>query len=246
MQSSEYESLDRVERRHWYYAGKREIVSFWIRQCKPLDATSTLLDFGAGTGLFASEFLNKCQVRVYDTQTESQEFLRRRFPAECVLDTTAPGIPLPNDFLDCVTALDVLEHLNEDAMAVSEFHRVLRPTGLAVITVPADMKLWSDWDVTLLHHRRYDRRQLVDLFDAKKWEIIRVTYTNIFAYPAVYLLRQLRRLRATPAAQGNRAEDRVPGPWLNRLLQFLYTSPAKTRWFHPPFGVALLIVARKR
>jgi len=246
MKSSEYQNLEHVERSHWYYAGKREIVKFWIQQCKPLNATCTLLDFGAGTGLFASEFLSTCQVRVYDSYPESQAILRRRFPAECVLDTTAPGIPLPNDSVDCVTGLDVLEHLKDDTGAVNELHRVLRRTGLAVITVPADMKLWSDWDATLLHHRRYDLRQLSELFEPVKWEIIRVTYTNIFVYPAVYLLRQLRRLRGTPAEQGNRAEDRVPGPWLNRLLQSLYTAPAKAKWLSAPFGVSLLIVARKR
>lgn len=246
MKTAEYENLERIERTHWYYSGKREIVKFWIQRCKPLGASETLLDFGAGTGLFASKFLGTCQVLVYDPYRESQEILRRKFPAECVLDATNSDIPLPTGSVDCVTALDVLEHLKDDAKAVNELHRVLRSAGLAVITVPADMKLWSNWDVTLLHHRRYDRRQLTELFDSGKWEIIRMTHTNFFAYPVVYLHRQLRHWRAQPTEQDNRAEDHVPAPWINRLLKFLYTAPAKTKWFPVPFGVSLLIVARKR
>jgi len=245
METPEYENLERVEKNHWYYTGKREIVKFWIKRCKPLGSAQTLLDFGAGSGLFASEWLGHCQVKVYDSYPQSQEILRRRFPPECVLDASMPGIPLPDASSDCLTALDVLEHLADDAGTVREFHRVLRPSGLAVITVPADMKLWSDWDVALLHYRRYDRRQLTELFDAEKWEIIRVTYKNIFVYPAVYLLRKLRQWRIMSTAKGNRAEDRVPAPLVNRVLRFMYSAPAKTKWFPAPFGVSLLIVARK-
>jgi hypothetical protein len=46
--------------------------------------------------------------------------------------------------------------------------------------------------------------------------------------------------------RGSRVEDPVPKPWLNRLLRFLFTAPAKKPWFPSPFGVSLLLVARKR
>ena len=55
MDSSEYENLDRVERSHWFYEGKRRVVRTWIGRLRPLAAGDTLLDFGAGTGLFAAD-----------------------------------------------------------------------------------------------------------------------------------------------------------------------------------------------
>jgi ubiquinone/menaquinone biosynthesis C-methylase UbiE len=246
MQTSEYSNLDRVERDHWFYAGKRALVEHWIRAARPLAATDTLLDFGAGTGRFASGFLGVCQVKVFDSYPESLAILRTRFSPEAILAPAGAGIPLPDSAIDCLTALDVIEHLADDKAIVREFHRVLRSSGLVVITVPADMKLWSDWDVSLFHQRRYDRRGLLALFDPRQWELVRCTYTNAFAYPAVYLVRKWRKWTRAGSKDAHRAEDRVPAPWLNRLLRFLYVFPARTSWFPAPFGVNLLLVARKR
>ena len=246
MKASEYHNLDIVERDHWYYSGKRELVQYWMQRDRDLNSTDTLLDFGAGTGRFASEFLGRCQVRVFDSYPESLAILRDRFPAESVLTPTGSGIPVPDASIDCLTALDVLEHLADDLTTVQEFHRVLRHRGLAVITVPADMKLWSDWDVSLFHFRRYNRQSLVALFPSESWEIVQCSYTNIFAYPAVFFLRRWRRWTAARSSENNRAEDRLPAPWLNLLLRFLYVAPAKIAWFPAPFGVSLLLVARRR
>lgn len=246
MEISEYSNLERVEREHWYYAGKREIVEYWIERCRPLRTNDTLLDFGAGTGLFARGFLNRCNVLVHDSYPASLAILRQHFPQESILAGNGNTIPCADASTDCVTALDVLEHLAEDKGAVEEFHRVLRSSGLLVVTVPADMKLWSDWDTALLHHRRYARKDLIMLFPPAKWEIVFITYTNMFAYPAVFLLRRWRQWTNARTFQGNRVEDRLPPAYINKILRALYTRPAKMSWFSAPIGVSLLMVARKR
>jgi SAM-dependent methyltransferase len=154
--------------------------------------------------------------------------------------------PVADTSVDYVTALDVLEYIRDDSSIVEEFHRVLRPGGLAVITVPADMKLWSDWDVSLYHHRRYDRKSLKSLFVPAEWELIHVAYHNTLAYPIVFILRKWRKWTKKAGESGDRAEDQLPSPLINRILYFLYTAPAKTSWFPAPFGVSLLLVAKKR
>jgi SAM-dependent methyltransferase len=143
----------------------------------------------------------------------------------------------------------VLEHVPDDAAVVRGFHRLLRPGGLAVVTVPASMALWSDWDEALHHYRRYRRAQLRALFPAGQWDIVHVNYTNVVVYPAVWLVRKWRRLTArrgvAATAGGARTEDRVPPPWLNGLLQAVFVGLARVR-VPFPFGVSLLLVARRR
>jgi SAM-dependent methyltransferase len=141
-----------------------------------------------------------------------------------------------------VTALDVLEHVEHDGAAVTEFRRVLRPGGLAVVTVPASMRLWSDWDVSLHHFRRYDRGNLCALF-GEGWTIERVAYVNSLAFPLVWALRRARR---GGPAQGPRAEDRVPPRWLNALLRWQFVAQATLRHGGVWFGVGLLLVARRQ
>ncbi len=244
MNASEYDNLARVERTHWYYAGKREIVRGWIRRARPSAAEDTLLDCGAGTGIFAQEMEAQCRVLVLDDHDEALRILRTKFRPDQILSLAGDRVPLPDGSLEYVTALDVLEHVPDDAAVVQGFHRLLKPGGLAVVTVPASMALWSDWDVVLHHYRRYSRPQLRALFPPEQWELVHLNYTNVVAYPAVWLLRRWRKWFPAPAGAA-RAEDKLPGAFLNRLLRALFVGPAF--WRVPfPFGVSLVLVARRR
>ncbi len=247
MNSVEYANLETTEGDHWYYAGKRELVRGWIGRTRPPAAADTLLDCGAGTGIFAKEMESQCRVLVLDDHEEALKILRTRFRAEQILSLAGDAVPLPGGSLEYVTALDVLEHVPDDAAVVRGFHRLLKPGGLAVVTVPAGMALWSDWDVALHHFRRYDRAQLRALFPAEGWELVFVNYTNVAVYPAVWLVRKWRAWRPMKAGSGAaaRTEDRMPPPWLNATLRAVFVGMA--RWRVPfPFGVSLILVAKRR
>ena len=248
MNSSEYANLERIEEHHCYYAGKRELVRGWIQQARPLHKSDRLLDCGAGTGRFAAEMSAHCDVWVLDDHEDALNLLRKRFRAERILSLAGDQVPLPAGSLEVVTALDVLEHTPDDAAVVRGFARLLVPGGLAVVTVPAGMALWSDWDVGLHHFRRYDRAGLRSLFPPADWEVVFVNYTNVAAYPAVWMLRRWRKwFPAKPGASATaeRAEDKVPAAWLNRILRQVFVGMAF--WRMPmPFGVSLILVARRR
>jgi SAM-dependent methyltransferase len=244
MNADEYANLEATERDHWYYSGKRQFVREWIARVRPPQAQDTLLDCGAGTGRFGKEMEAHCRVLVLDDHEEALRLLRTRFKPEQILSLAGDAVPLPAASLEYVTALDVLEHVPDDAAVVRGFHRLLKPGGLAVVTVPASMALWSDWDVGLHHFRRYHRQQLRALFPSADWELIYVNYTNVVVYPAVWLVRKWRALRPRSGNQA-RSEDQMPAPWLNGLLRSIFVRMA--HWRIPfPFGVSLLLVARRR
>jgi ubiquinone/menaquinone biosynthesis C-methylase UbiE len=245
MEAAEYDNIAAVEAEHWYYAGKRQMVREWIGRVRPPAAEDRLLDCGAGTGRFAAEMAEACRVLVLDDHEESLRLLRERFRPEQVLTLRDNAVPLPDGSLEYVTALDVLEHVPDDAAVVRGFHRLLKPGGIAVVTVPAGMELWSDWDESLHHFRRYSRRQLVAIFPAAEWDVVHVNYTNVLVYPAVWAIRKWRRIFPRPVLAGARAEDRLPPRWLNRLLRFGFVVFARCR-LPLPFGVSLVLVARRR
>jgi SAM-dependent methyltransferase len=247
MDAAEYDNLAALEREHWYYSGKRRLVREWIARVQPPRSADVLLDCGAGTGLFAKEMESQCRVLVLDNHEEALRMLHARFRPDQVLSLAGDQVPLPDSSLDYVTALDVLEHVPDDAAVVRGFHRLLKPGGLVLITVPASMALWSDWDVVLHHFRRYDRRQLCALFPSDDWECVHVNYTNFLAFPAVWAMRRWRGWRTKPGAlrASVRSEDKIPPRWLNAALRSIFARTA--HWRTPmPFGVSLLLVARRR
>ena len=246
MNAEEYANLERMEREHWYYAGKRQLVREWLERAAPPRPSDTLLDCGAGTGLFAQEIETRCRVLVLDEHEESLRRLRDRFRPEQVLRLADGALPLADASLEYVTALDVLEHVPDDEAVVRGFRRVLKPGGVAVVTVPASMALWSDWDDALHHYRRYSRAQLRALFAEPGWEIVYLNYTNVLVFPIAWLVRKTRWLRAGMGwrARG-RSEDRLPPAWLNALLRGAFVRMAQSR-VPFPFGVSLVLVARRR
>jgi SAM-dependent methyltransferase len=247
MDIAEYANLATIENEHWYYAGKREVVRTWLKRVGPPASGQTLLDFGAGTGSFARGMEPFCRVLVLDDHEEALRLLRGHFRPEQILIPAGDAVPLPDASLDYVTALDVLEHVPDDAAVVRSFARLLRPGGIAAITVPASMALWSDWDVALHHYRRYRRSQLAALFDPGTWEIVHLNYTNVAVFPAVWFVRKFRMLLARLGVQpaNPRPEDRLPPAWLNAILHWLFVGMAKMKLSFP-FGVSLLLIVRRR
>jgi len=246
MDAVEYANIYRVEKAHWYNIGKREFVRRWILKAGPPKKDEVLLDCGAGTGLFAKEMEAHCQVLALDALEPALELLRQRFRPEQVIQITGKDIPLPDASVNYLTALDVVEHIEDDVTAVQGFHRVLKPDGVAVITVPASMLLWSDWDVSMHHFRRYDRKGLLALFPKSDWEILHINYTNSLAFLPSLIVRKWRsRKPIKPEEEQSRAEYRIPPRWLNGLLKWVFVKTSM--WRLPmPFGVSLLLVARKK
>jgi SAM-dependent methyltransferase len=243
MRPEEYTNLERVEREHWYYQGKRQIAELWLRRGGPVSRDSTLVDVGAGTGAFAASMSAHCRVIAVDDYPQSLEILRRRLGEKSVIAASSTALPLPDGSADFVTALDVLEHVEDDQKAMSEIWRILKPGGVAVVTVPALMCLWSDWDESLLHQRRYGKCQLRRLVGEKDGKILSINFMNFFAFPAVWLARRLRESGSTKGRE--RAEDRIPPAPVNEVLRKLFVWSSAQTLIQWPFGVGLLCVAKK-
>jgi len=74
-------------------------------------------------------------------------------------------LPYRAESFDFVSALDVLEHIKDDELAMSEMSRILKKNGIAVITVPHRMKYYTNQDRIIGHYRRYDTDQIISNFN---------------------------------------------------------------------------------
>ena len=66
------------------------------------------------------------------------------------------NIPVPDEFFDFVSALDVIEHIKDDKRAAAEIARILSPRGILVISVPHRQKYYTHQDRIIGHYRRYE------------------------------------------------------------------------------------------
>ena len=157
---------------------------------------------------------------------------------------SALALPFPDDVFDVVSAFDVLEHCEPEALAMRELARVLAPGGRLLLSVPAYQWAWTDHDVTAGHHRRYTRRQLLRAVRGAGLQPLRVTHAFAAVFPlfvAQRLLGRLRRGRGIP-------EQRLPpvSPSLDRVLMTLcHLDETVLRRYNVPFGSSVLVAAVK-
>lgn len=139
-----------------------------------------------------------------------------------------------------VLALDVLEHIADDAGAVARVVELLAPGGRFLITVPALPCLWSLHDVAHHHFRRYTRRTLRALLQGANLRIEKMRYCFGWTLPMVWGRKFLAR------GESNRYQVQIPPRWLNSIMGGVTRceeSVARATGIWPPLGSTLLAVA---
>jgi len=87
-------------------------------------------------------------------------------------------LPYRNNSFDFISALDVLEHVKRDDLAIFEMNRILKTKGIAVVTVPHRMKYYTTQDRLIGHYRRYEIEQILYLF--KKYKLRLITTFGVY------------------------------------------------------------------
>ena len=233
------------EDRHWWFRGRRRIVASLLHSLLGGRKDLRLLEIGCGTGGMLPILGAHGRVTGIDPSEEAIRYSRQRHGAQAELHRVDfPAEAPPGGGYDVVALFDVLEHLDDDVQALRRAASLLSAGGLLVATVPAHRFLWSPHDVINHHRRRYARRELRDRLRAAGLRVERVTYFNMFLFPAVLLARMLRRGSAAPR-EGESDFKVVPG-LLNAFLERLFGGERfLLRLTNLPFGVSLLAVARK-
>jgi len=240
MQAEEYDRMFQYESDYWWFVGRRRLVLELLHRYAP-DPPERILDAGCGTGAMLCDLQALGSVVGVDLEWQALELARQRgeFP---LVQARLEALPFPNECFDLITALDVLEHLPDDAPALREIWRTLQPNGLLIATVPAYAWLWSRHDVALHHYRRYTARALQSRLYRAGFEVLKISYSVSLLFVPIALFRWFDRFRkGTPSATV------VPvSPSLNRWLTRLQAWEARLiRRVNLPFGVSLVAVARK-
>lgn len=246
MERSTYEIEADVERHHWWFQGRRRILTRLLASLDPpLPRDARALDVGCGTGangpvlLAHSRFAVGMDWSAIPLGLEGTH--QRGHTARIRGDATK--LPFPDESFDLVVALDVLEHLDDDASAARELRRVLRPGGVVVIFVPALQWLWGLQDDVSHHRRRYHREQLRDVIAGAGLRVQRLTFFNSFLFPLVFAGRMLMRLRPPRTLK---SENEIGGAATNAVLGAVFgaEAPLLDR-VDLPIGVSLACLARR-
>jgi SAM-dependent methyltransferase len=243
MQQHTYSIMYEVEGTHWWFAGRRRIIAAFVEEiCREFQTgRASILDVGCGTGANLELLAHYGDAEGVDISGDALEFCRARGLQKVRLGA-AETLPYEDGSFDLVTALDVVEHLDDDVGGLKEMRRVLKPGGRALLFVPAFMFLWGVQDDVSHHRRRYTLKNLRGAVREAGFEVERATYANISFFAPILAGRVLMRATGVRPA----SENNINVSALNGLLgRILGAESTLLRHMNFPFGVSALCVARR-
>jgi SAM-dependent methyltransferase len=188
-----------IIRRHpWWQA--RAALTLELLDDLGLRPSAWVLDVGCGWGV-TLEALEARGFRAVGLDVSRRALERLDRPGRRLIeaDLTEP-LPAGASGYDAVLALDVIEHLDEDAEAVRRLAGLTKPGGSVVVSVPALPEMFGEFDRIQGHRRRYLPSGLRAAFTDSGLEVERVFWWGRWMVPALRRLRARRRMRPGESA----------------------------------------------
>ena len=238
-----YRQFQALEREHWWFVARREILLAVLRQHARVGGR--FLDVGCGTGYLLERVRESFDAWGIDASPIALAMCRERGLDRVALGSAEDLAGVGEERFDAAGLFDVIEHLDDDVAALRNVHGVLVPGGVVVVTVPAYMFMWSKHDVVNQHRRRYVRGQLGRVLAAAGFRVEKLTYFNTRLFPAAFVTRMAKRVTGA-----QESDFSLPSPRVNRLLTRTFAGEAarvlKARTAGGfPFGLSILAVGRR-
>lgn len=240
MIDAQIKAIAELEDRHFWYKARRAIIRQTLRRLN-IPAKASILEIGAGGGANAEMLAEFGEL----TLAEPSETFRKYLAAKSfeASDIALPDIGnLAGHEFDLIALFDVLEHVEDDLEALRNISAILRTGGKIILTVPACKFLWSRYDVSMGHFRRYSKKQLSDVAKKAGLEVEYISHFNLVLMPLVMASRGM--------AAVFRKEPRdvyvLPPKFINETLYNIFLSEKYLlRLTKLPLGVSLICVLKK-
>jgi ubiquinone/menaquinone biosynthesis C-methylase UbiE len=190
------------------------------------DQSAVILEIGSSSGYLLKEIKTSFPQSYLigsDCIPEPLEKIAERIPGIPLIQFDLFNCPLPDNCVDVVVALNVLEHIKDDEAALKQIYRILKPGGHAIIEVPANSQLYDFYDEQLKHFRRYDLRGLKQMSHGCGFVFSKSTHLGFCIYPAFKLIklrnkRENKHLDSYQKQITMKTQIRFGGPIVNRIL----------------------------
>lgn len=159
-----------------------------------VEPNSEVLDFGAGTGTFALPLMRR-GVELICVEPDAVLSAKLRAAGANV---TRRLDDIADNSLDLIYTLNVLEHIADDANTIRALSTKLKPGGTLFIYVPAFKILYSGFDASIGHLRRYRRAGLAKMVLGAGMQIVEMRYVDSLGFLVALIFRAVGASNISP------------------------------------------------
>ncbi len=241
----EYYHLYAVERELWLLRGLRRTALDALAPRLPGDGRGQVLEVACGTGAMLDALRACSRPAGIDLSAVATGYGHER-RGHSVARASMTVLPFADGAFDAVLCLDALGAVppSDDAVALGEMARVLRPGGALVLWAAAHPALYGAHDRATGMAQRHCRQGLWAIVQRAGLTVDKLSYANMCCFPGIAAIRLLRRL--WPAANAAGSDVALPPRPVNVLLsRVMELEAALLRRRNLPFGLSLFVVARR-
>ncbi|MEM7058258.1 MAG: class I SAM-dependent methyltransferase [Pseudomonadota bacterium] len=238
-----YQAMAEEEADHWWFVGRRRVLSGLIARMADPGPGAAVLDAGCGSGGNLEMLSTFGQVTGVEYDDIARGMAADRGIAPIKAGALPDGFDVPDGGFDLIGLFDVLEHVEEDVASLRTLGGKLKPDGQLVISVPALPWLWSSHDVSHHHFRRYTKASLSQSIGEAGLDIAGIGYFNTLLFPAVLAQRLIQKTTGL----GGETAARTPAGPINAALAAVFGAEKHLIGRVPlPIGLSLWAVVRRR
>jgi SAM-dependent methyltransferase len=238
MDPNAYSEMAEIEDEHWWFRGRRTIVSSLLGSL-PLPKGSSILEVGCGTGGNLDMLNHFGQVYAFEMSESARQIAQKKTASQYDIRSgyCPQAIPFVGKTFDLICLFDVLEHIEEDKETLSSLSSLLNKNGFIFLTVPAYQWMFGPHDVFLHHRRRYTSRQLSAVARSAGLKPVKLTYINTVLFPLAVVARLKDKISKSKIATG----ANLPKPLINAIFYQLFAfEKVLLRLINLPFGVSIV------
>jgi len=241
MEIDVYKFYDANHENHWWFEGKKNIMLSILK--KNINKNNLkILDFGCGVGVNTKMLSDFGHVTCYDESPEAIKYLKKKFNNDEKI-SIVNNFENCNELFDLIIASDVLEHIENDERELKKIHKLLKPNGLFLATVPAYQFLFSKKDIEVQHKRRYNILNFNNLI-SPFFHKIKLSYYNFFLFlPIVLAIFYYKIFKINFTNNVNAKPNKLFNYLLYKIFIFEKLFLNKITF---PFGVSLIFMGRKK
>jgi len=175
--------IDSIEPTHYV---RTFLVYSTIKKLAGTYGIKNICEIGCGVGILSSK-LGKSgfNVNAFDLDRNAVRLAKRHSKNENVNFFSADVLRMDTKKkYDLVLAVEVIEHIKDDAQAIKNIGKMLNPNGFFLLTVPINEDYRTEFDSRSGHIRRYTEKDLTDKLKKAGFAIIKIKYFN---FPLLWL-----------------------------------------------------------
>lgn len=228
-QEFEYKEIDQEGMKTLKAIAEADKFNHWMYQAIADHCQGNILEIGSGIGNISEQVLaDGKNLSISDIRQNYLDVLNQRFLGNTnlqesfLLDIVDPDFDNTHksrfEKYDTIFAMNIVEHVKDDSLALKNLKKLLKPGGKVIILVPAYQALYNRFDEELEHYRRYSFNQLSCLITSTDYNLIESKAFNFMGIFGWWFTGSIIKKKTIPAGQMNLFNKLVP---IFRLLDIL-------------------------